>query len=106
MFEKSKEKRRIKKERKKIKPGRLKKIVANDTEIQALNIRIYNEGEDGIIKLAVKDQCEALHYDTVHFLIESEDKKLKIRAKFKNADEEKNFYVYTFIIEDFREFFA
>lgn len=106
MFEKFKEKRKRKKARKNLKPGRLKQITANDKPIQAVNIHVFMEGEDGVFRVTTPQETPDLHYDEVQFMVETMERKMKILGKFRTASQNKSFFSYDFLIEDYREFFV
>ncbi|MDR1628728.1 MAG: hypothetical protein LBS36_00715 [Oscillospiraceae bacterium] len=89
-----------------MKPGRLKQITANGKPVKAVNIHIFMEGEEGIFRLTTPEESPELHFDEVQFVVETFERKMKILGKFKTASQEKSFFVYDFLMEDYREFFV
>lgn len=101
-------KERIKKRRdkKKIRPGRLKNLTANDALISPVNIHIFVEDEESIFRITTREESPELHFDEILFRLETDEKKMKITANFKQASQERSFFIYDFLIKDFREYFA
>ena len=106
MFDSIKKKMKKRKDKKNTKPGKLKQILVNNEPIKALNIQVFSEKEDAFLRIITTEETASLHFEELDFLIESDTKRVKIKGEFKDAQLEKKFYVYTFIIADYHEFFV
>lgn len=95
-----------KKKKKKLPIERFESLSANGTPIEAINFAL-TRNDDGSPRLEVRtpDVCEALHYECVVFELKTSVKRVTVKAKFKEAINEKHFKVYVFDVEDYNQFF-
>ena len=95
-----------KKDKKKKKPERFVSLTANGADVPAINFAMTH-APDGSPRLEVRtpDVCEALHYDTVDFVMKTTTKQIDVKARFKEAVDQKKFKLYIFDVDDFNQYY-
>lgn len=106
MFDKLFAKKKENKKKKKRAVESFVSLTANGVDVKAINFAIAKD-EQGEPRIEVRtaDVCEALHYEHIDFELKTSLKKVLVKAKFKEAMNEKKFKVYIFEIEDFNQYF-
>jgi len=101
MFGKKKDKKK-----KKQPTERFVSLTANGTEVVAYNFAM-NRDQEGNPQIEVRtpDVCEALHYDTVDFVMKTTTKQIDVKARFREARDEKKFKLYIFSVDDFNQYY-
>lgn len=96
-----------KRDKKKKKPvERIASLTANGTPIEAINFALTKD-KDGTPRLEVRtaDVCEALHFDTVDFVLKTTGKMVNVKAAFREAKSEKHYKLYIFDINDLNQYY-
>ena len=101
MFGKKKDKKK-----KKQQTERFESLTANGVAVEAINFTL-RKAEDGtpLLEVRTPDVAEALHYDEVDFELKTNLKMVRVKAKFKEAKNEKRWKLYVFEVEDYAQFF-
>ena len=95
-----------KKKKKKSPPERMESLKANGVEINALNFSIRKEEDGASLLVITPDVEEALHYDEVLFELRANGKLVKVKARFREASDEKRFKVYTFDVVGYEQYYV